>query len=84
MPKKQEDPAQQHEMNIQKLREIQKKAVEDIEEQIEGQIILKKRVRKEITKYVQQTIVALRQKINFVKSFDCNFPKHEHLKSIAT
>lgn len=41
-------------------------------------------MRKEITKYVQQTMVTLRQKINFVKSFDCNFPKHEYLKSIET
>jgi len=55
-----EDVGLQHENNLARLRDIQKKAVEQIEDQITGQIILKKRVRKEITKYVQQTIVALR------------------------
>ena len=49
-----------HNQNLQNLKRIKNKTLEQIEEQIEGKIIMKKRLRKEITKYVQTNLVQLR------------------------
>jgi len=68
--------------NLVGLQQMQNESICEIEAKLGEQMLLKKRVRKELQKFSHKTLSSVQAKINRLKSFDTDLPKHEVLDEI--